>query len=126
MDLSTFQKIVHEVARRAGGRVIQITEPEITPNFIAAQINLGNRSCHVLCSHDGEWAFSEAIEPALAPLRFTDCPALAHEMESLFGVTPHPRDALQAPFTSWPGLSDHDIRYWKPRTLGDALFNWWD
>ena len=23
-------------------------------------------------------------------------------------------------------ISDADIKYWQPQTLGDALFNWWD
>ena len=34
--------------------------------------------------------------------------------------------ALLAPFEKWPSLAECDLRYWKPNTLGDALFNWWD
>jgi len=126
MDLSAFRKIVHEAARQAGGRVVDIIEPGVTPNFLAARIEIGPAPCYVLCSHADDWAFAEAIEPPLAPLRFIDCPAIAVALQSLFGLTPLSQVEMQAPFSARPGLSEHDLRYWKPRTLGDALFNWWD
>jgi hypothetical protein len=25
-----------------------------------------------------------------------------------------------------PQLDRHDLRYWQPRSLGEALFNYWD
>ncbi len=126
MELAAFKKLVHAAARQAGGRVVAIIEPGVTPNFSAARVEIGPAHCCILCSHANDWAFAEAIEPALVPLRFIDCPALADAMQSLFGLTPFTQAALQAPFNAWPGLSEHDLRYWKPRTLGDALFNWWD
>lgn len=126
MDRSAFSKVVHAVVRQAGGRVIAIIEPGVTPNFIAARIEIGVQSCHVLCSHADDWAFAEAIAPPLAPLQFIDCPAFAGAMQSLFGLVPLTRAALLAPFTGRPGLSDSDVRYWQPATQGDALFNWWD
>jgi hypothetical protein len=154
MDLSAFRKIIHEAARQAGGRVVDIIEPGITPNFLAAHIEIGPTPCYVLCSHAEDWAFAEAIEPPLAPLRFIDCPAIADALKSLFGLTPFTRaelsshfspppqagegpgvggssstsqpGALNAPFATRRTFSEHDLRYWKPRTLGDALFNWWD
>ena len=82
--------------------------------------------CYVLCSHAGDWAFAEAIEPTLAPLRFIDCPAISEALKSLFGLMPLTQAQLEAPFSPWPGLSEHDVRYWKPPTLGAALFNRWD
>lgn len=130
MDLAVFKRSVHEAARQAGGRVIDIIEPGVTPNFIAARIEIGPAPCYVLCSHADHWASAEAIEPALAPLRFIDCPAIADALQALFGLTPFSRAELQAelqaPFNARLGLSESDLRYWKPRTLGDALFNWWD
>lgn len=126
MDLHTFRKTVHAVAGKAGGQVCDIIEPGVTPNFLAARIEIGERACFVLCSHANDWAFATAIEPALAPLNFIDSPALAHAMNALFDLKPLSQNELQSPFSAWPGLSESDLRYWKPRTLGDALFNWWD
>ena len=126
MELAVFKRTVHEAARLAGGRVADIIEPQVTPNFLASRIEIGPAPCYVLCSHADHWAFAEAIEPALAPLRFIDCPATPDALQSLFGLTPFSRAVLQAPFNAHPGLSESDLRYWKPRTLGDALFNWWD
>lgn len=154
MEPAAFKKIVHEAARQAGGRVVDIIEPGVTPNFLAARIEIGPSPCYVLCSHADDWAFAEAIEPPLAPLRFIDCPAIADALQSLFGLTPFTRAELSNHFSPPPqtgegqgergcsgvsfsepanaprhGLrtfSESDLRYWKPRTLGDALFNWWD
>lgn len=126
MELAVFKRTVHEAARLAGGRVADIIEPQVTPNFLAARIEIGPAPGYVLCSHADHWAFAEAIEPALAPLRFIDCPAISDALQSLFGLKPFSRAELQAPFSARPGLSESDLRYWKPRTLGDALFNWWD
>ena len=126
MAPNTFKQIVFEIARQAGGRVVDIIEPGVTPNFIAARFELGPTACYLLRSDADHWAFTKAIEPALTPLAFTDCPALAEAMTRLFGVTPLTHAELNAPFTKRPGLSDSDIQYWKPRTLGEALFNWWD
>jgi hypothetical protein len=35
---------------------------------------------------------------------------------------------LARPFTAaeWPVVSAYDVRYWKPESLGEALFNYWD
>ncbi len=126
MALPAFRRIVHAAARQIGARVVDIIEPGVTPNFIAARINVGAQPCYVLCSHAGDWAFAKAIEPALAPLQFIDCPAFAEALQSLFGLLPLTRAELQAPFTGRLGLSDSDVRYWKPGTQGEALFNWWD
>ncbi len=126
MELAAFKKTVHEAARQAGGPVADIIEPGVTPNFLAARFEIGPTPCYVLCSHADDWAFAEAIEPPLAPLRFIDYPAIAEAMQSLFGLMPFTRAEMQALFSARPGLSDSDLRYWKPRTLGDALFNWWD
>lgn len=53
----------------------------------------------------------------------TYCPLMAKAMATLLGLTPLTQAELQSPFSAWRGLSDSDIRYWRPRTLGDALFN---
>lgn len=126
MPQPAFKQIVFEATRQTSGRVAGIIEPGVTPNFVAARIETGTGSCYLLCSHAGDWAFARAIEPALAPLEFIDYPDLAEALASLFGIKPLARAELDAPFTNRPGLSASDIRYWRPRTLGDALFNWWD
>ena len=126
VSLSTFRQVVIPAVRDAGGRVGAIIEPGVTPNFIAAQIDVGARQCWILRSHAGDWAFVEAIEPALSPLRFTEFPPVADAMARLSGVVPLTRAELVMAFSGRPGVSDADVRYWKPQTVGDALFNWWD
>lgn len=59
MTRSTFKQIVFETARAAGGRVAGIIEPNVTPNVIAARIELGLTHCYLLHSHADDWAFSD-------------------------------------------------------------------
>ena len=35
---------------------------------------------------------------------------------------------LNGPFdaATWPHISSNDITYWRPSTLGEALFNYWN
>ena len=87
---------------------------------------VGAHRCWLLRSHVGDWAFVEAIDAALAPLQFTDCLPVSAAMTRLFGITPMTRAELAVVFAGRPGVSDADVRYWKPPSLGDALFNWWD
>jgi len=30
-----------------------------------------------------------------------------------------------SPLGSW-GAKEYDIKYWKPKTMGELLFNYWD
>jgi len=38
------------------------------------------------------------------------------------------KNDLDRPFRAadWPSMSSSDINYWKPATVGEALFNYWD
>jgi hypothetical protein len=45
MARSAFKQIVYEAARQTGGRVADIVEPGVTPNFIAARIEIGSAHC---------------------------------------------------------------------------------
>ncbi|MCC7053225.1 MAG: hypothetical protein IT355_08135 [Gemmatimonadaceae bacterium] len=126
MDLTRLRSILFSAAREVGGRVTDIVEPGVTPNFVAVRLELPVGHCWVLRSHAGDVAFAAAIEPALAPLRFVDCPALADALERVGGLQPLGVVRLEEPFAGQAVIADADLRIWKPQRLGDALFNWWD
>jgi hypothetical protein len=35
---------------------------------------------------------------------------------------------LAGPFdaSQWPAITSYDANFWKPESLGEALFNYWD
>jgi hypothetical protein len=126
MDLGSFQTIIYEVARQIGAKVVAVHLPTVTPNFMTAEFQSMTTRFYVICSDDDNWAFSRFFEPNICRLEFTDVPDAADVLRGMFGKIPMSKSDLDAPFRGRPGLSEADVQYWKPSTLGEALFNWWD
>lgn len=126
MDVPAFKRIAYEVAHHINAKVTGIFEPNVTPNFIAAELDLGDRHTYLLCSQANDWALSREVQLGYCRLAFKDVPAIAEVLERDFGIRVQSKARLQGPFVKAEWMSDADIRYWKPKTLGEALFNWWD
>jgi hypothetical protein len=62
------------------------------------------------------------------PLTFLDVPDLHDALAAFPGLRVLTKADLDARFTAadWPHLTTDDIRYWRPATVGEALFNYWD
>jgi hypothetical protein len=121
-----FKMIIYEVARQIGAKVVALHLPDVTPNFRVAELQSATKHFYVLCSNTDTWAFSRFFEPHTCRLEFEDVPEAADVLRSMFGKEPMSKSDLEAPFRGQPDLSGDDIKYWKPATRGDVLFNWWD
>lgn len=126
MDMATFKGIAYTVATSLRWRVGAISAPGVTPNFWAAELLQGDRRHFLLCSENGNWAVSSNLDSTRPQLPFADCEPLATTLEALYRIRVLSKHELAAPFTARSDFSPSDIAYWKPATLGDALFNWWD
>lgn len=125
MATEDFARVVNAVASRVGGRVGALHRPGVTPNFAAAEMRLPQETVYLLRSAQGHWACAASFDPSVPRLRFVTCHVLAKALGALDVHLLSPQE-LQAPFRRLPGMSEADIRYWRPATLGDGLFNWWD
>lgn len=125
MRTDDFTRVVRTVAQKAGGRVGTLHVPSVTPNFAAAQVCLPRETVYLLRSEQGHWACAAAFDPSVPQLRFVVCHALAKALGALGLHLLSPQE-LRAPFRRLPGMSEADVRYWRPATLGDGLFHWWD
>lgn len=124
MDRSNFQQTIYRLSQYVGADVMEIHLPEVTPNFIAASLNIKQQTVYILCSDNQDWAFSQQLQPF--KLQFIDHPLLANMLHNLANIQVYCTSQLNAPFVAQSWMSKHDINYWKPQTLGEALFNWWD
>ena len=124
MDRSNFQQTIYRLSQYVGADVMEIHLPEVTPNFIAASLNIKQQTVYILCSDNQDWAFSQQLQPF--KLQFIDHPLLANALHHLANIQVYCTSQLNAPFVAQSWMSKHDINYWKPQTLGEALFNWWD
>ncbi|WP_067478630.1 hypothetical protein [Nocardia amamiensis] len=136
-DLRAFRQVCYEAARATGGRLIEFrSADEVTPNFHQGVIGYEDDRVAVIWRRDS--ALLAVAEPRAldasegvresGPLTFVAAPALATALRRQPGFQVLTTAELDGPFdaAAWPGLDPADIKYWKPATLGEALFNYWD
>lgn len=110
---------------------------DVTPNFHQGLVAYRERTIAVACTRDS--AVLALAEPRVidfvdgvresGPLTFVDAPELVAVLAALLpGFQVLTSSELDGPFdaTAWPRISSADITCWRPGTLGEALFNYWD
>jgi hypothetical protein len=133
-DPRAFATICYEAARMTGGRAGAITRPGVTPNFHSAVIILGREQV-MLLGHRHAPLLATAAAPRSegAPIVFVDHPhihaALSQVPTALFRMLT--LRELQAPLNLIDCIAlDHaeleQISHWKPGTVGELVFNYWD
>jgi len=126
MQPTEFKRIIFHVANEIEAKVESIFEPSTTPNFFAAELAKEGFHVFILCSNQSEWAFSRNYDENSCTLDFADFKDFSEIIESQFGYKPYSSTALNGPFEPRAYMLESDIKYWKPKSLGEALFNWWD
>ncbi|SDH90540.1 hypothetical protein SAMN05192558_103381 [Actinokineospora alba] len=130
-DRRGFRTACHEAAHQTGGRVIEFRFSDcVAPNFHQGVIAYQDHLIAAVCSRD--LPLAAVAEPRITdgadsgPLTFLDAPGLLAVLADRYQVltTAELNGPLDA--SLWPNLDARDIKYWKPHTLGEALFNYWD
>jgi hypothetical protein len=131
VSFTDFKAVVFSAARAIRATVVHAEPAGVTPNFHSAVLNAPDGETVVLCNSGFPIvAFAEA-PVAMGSLRFKDHAALRDAMESIGGYTVTNVAELDRPFTEDDGaaLGSGDLaqlRYWKPSTVGEVVFNWFD
>ena len=132
-SIRDFKQLVHAAAEGLGWAVASVTAAGTTPNFHVAHIEPPKRQVFILGhSNFPIVAFAEQVAEIDQRLRFVDEPELASEISRLF-----PDVAIASSVELNRSITEHDlsqlgpadrrqIMYWKPRTIGQLVFNWWD
>lgn len=136
VDVKAFRRVCYEAARQSGGEVIEFRISDgPTPNFHQGIITYPDRSVAVACLRDTPLlavAVPRVIEFDLTresgPLTFVDLPSLAAALMQAREFRLLSATELSGPVdtTRWPQINQHDLSYWQPGSLGEALFNYWD
>lgn len=139
-DLRMFRRVCYEAAHRTGGEVAEFRLSDgVTPNFHQGILAYRDLSVAVAWVRDAallavavprDLDFTPARESG--PLTFVEVPGLAVVLAEVGAeaggfrvLTPAELDGPIDP-AEWPGISSYDLRCWKPGSLGEALFNYWD
>ena len=134
-DLRAFRGHCHAAAHCVGGRVHSVMEPNpggVCRNFAVGVLVLTyDAVAVVLNAHYPILAFADPPAEGDVLLQFTDCPELA-DVFSAFDVyqVVSASEWEQPPTpTALRDLSPAErgqVAYWKPRRIGDVVFNCWD
>ena len=131
-DPRIFAAICHEAARASGGRVGTITPPGPTPNFHRATIIRGEDQPALLGrQHVPLLVIAQSPAAGTSPMTFVED---SHIHPALILSAPFrllTLNELQAPLhladlSALAPAELEQISYWRPGTVGELIFNYWD
>ncbi len=132
-DYGAFRRHCYAVAREASWSVQEVRTPRqaIACNYALAVF--ASRESAIAAVLNGVFpllAFATPPAEEQFDLEYADRPELATVFGRL-GYTVLPAAELGSPLTRemWQGLAPHEqkqIRYYRPRRVGDVIYNWWD
>lgn len=135
VDVQEFKRACYSAARATGGRVVEfVIAEDLAISFYQGIVAFPDRNLAVVCARDT--AILAVAEPRVVvdgvldsgPLTWVHEPELAAALAEQPGFRVLGPSELSGPFDSaaWPSVLPSDIAYWRPSTLGEALFNYWD
>ncbi|MBY0097999.1 hypothetical protein [Mesobacillus maritimus] len=125
-----FKQLCFEFASWNGGKVIDFNEPKYPRNFYFAKFEIHNNQFFVLLNeHYPYLAYASVVE--FGNITFIDKP-VSHENFSDFYKVLGKVD-LEAPINQNLVVNSElnraeleQLAYWKPETVGQIIFNYWD
>jgi hypothetical protein len=133
-DFAVFRGHSYAAARALGGCVRSVEAPVrgAEANFARAILELpGGPIAILLNAHFPVIAFADPPAESAAPVRFIDAPALAERFQRFGTYEVWSGSELEVPLTpeackQLAGAELEQVQYWRPRRVGDLVFNFWD
>ncbi|XKE95590.1 hypothetical protein LG326_04425 [Metaplanococcus flavidus] len=132
VDVSEYKKICYDFAEKLNGEVLEFTDSLYPANFHKAFFKLPETDvCLVMNKHYPILAFAKTVEAL--KIQFINFPEGTAAVPD--GYTVLPSELLEAPVPEnlnelpGEGLNKGEIeqiKYWKPETVGQIIFNFWD
>ncbi|WP_020661926.1 hypothetical protein [Amycolatopsis benzoatilytica] len=135
VDLRAVRRVCFESARFTGGTLADFRIPGATPNFWQAVVEYRDRTVAVVAAQDlpvlaiaRPRSFDFTPTRDWSPLEFVDEPELSAVLAGYAEFRVLAPADLERSFVAaeWPHLLPADVAHWKPVTVGEALFNYWD
>jgi len=137
IDENHFKSICFDLVRRSQGKVLEIDEQNLTSNFLKVKVDMFNREIYVLLNAYYPFlAFASTVE--FQHINFINDPMLSKDFIPFYKVLS--KEELHEPLdirnsrgkVSLENENDlnsselEQIDYWKPNTVGEVMFNFWD
>jgi hypothetical protein len=136
-DSSQFKKLCYSLANITNGKLVSFEIPNVSQNFYKAELKLNDESIFILLNSTYPIvAFAFSVE--YFNIKFIDHPhsnlietfnneftiATANELVERLAVDERTQTVLNKNHLNKSELSQ--IFYWKPKTVGDVVFNFWE
>lgn len=135
MDVIAYKKMCYEIAKKLGGELRDFKDSLYPANFYKAYFKLpANSICLVMNKHYPLLAFTNTVEVGEAmKFQFLNFPEGKKEVPREYTVLSAETLESEVP-ENIEELRDHSlnkgdleqIKYWKPETIGQIIFNFWD
>lgn len=132
VDVRAFRGASYEAARSIGATVDDVTSDGVTSSFHTALITAAGVRSAVLC-HEVLPVVAFTASPPQAgapPVDFVSPPAWAAAFERvgfrLLDVGELSTPLGSADIGELAEAELEQVRYWRPGTVGELMFNWWD
>lgn len=111
-----------------GGQLIEFLAPTLATNFFQVQLMLNNEIYYILLNEQVPYmAFASSVKEF--QIQFIELPELATYFSSDYIIL-QPTQLEEFPFPSLLSeldrLERYQINFWKPKRLGEIIFNYWD
>ena len=131
VERKQFKQLCFYIASCNGGKVIDFSTPQYPANFFNVEVEiLGNRFYILLNEHYPYLAFASFVDETYG-ITFIDNPILYEQFSPFYQVISS--EELNIPFNQNmiknSGLNSAELdqlAYWKPETVGQIIFNYWD
>src|SRR4051812_38227284 len=130
VNVAVFKRAIYAASLKMGASVLAVVAAEsITPNFHRADIRFGAYEFCVVCNRAVPIiAFAKRpIAPEVQPIAVAE---FADPIRSLgFEIGTAAELSRLIEMTDLQMLSDDErkqAQYWKPKRIGQIVFNWWD
>lgn len=129
-----FRACCHTAAQQSGGEVVShdSAAQQLARSFSVTTIQLPHQTVAVLVNaHCPMVAMAQPIAEGAQNIEFVDVPTLADAFRYVEGCEVLAASKLAQPVTDEAlvelAASELDqVRYWKPTTIGQVIFNFWD
>jgi hypothetical protein len=133
-DFAGFRGHCHAAARMLGGRVVSVDAHVwgVETNFARAVLQLRSQTVAVLLNaHYPMIALADPVADGDRQLCFVDAPDVAAVFRTFGIYEVLVSSDLTAPLTTeacrhLASAELEQVEYWKPRRVGDLVFNFWD
>ena len=130
IDRPLFKQIGYSALSRHGGNIIEFHAPQYPANYYDVHAEMSGSPFFILLNeHYPFLAFASAVE--YGNIQFMDIPALHEDFSPFYRIMS--KAELCKPF-NLSLTRDYEIRsaeleqitYWKPETIGQIIYNYWD